>query len=200
MAISRKPEADKLPVSQRINQRMENPKRRQATPTDWAIKGELFLNCSCTVFCPCVVSLGAHPPTEGHCHAWMAIAIDEGYYEEENLAGIDVGLLVDIPGRMGEGDWKVAAYIDSIASGKAYNGLLRILSGDPAALGLYEPVNWVEHLVSAHCNTVGVTSCSCAALHGRCVYTETVFASCADWNRALRQARERWVVHCARIQ
>ena len=64
MAISRKPEADKLPISQRINQRMENPKRRQATPTDWAIKGELFLNCSCTVFCPCVVSLGAHPPTE----------------------------------------------------------------------------------------------------------------------------------------
>ena len=50
MAISRKPEADKLPISQRIDQRMENPKRRQATPTDWAIKGELFLNCSCTVF------------------------------------------------------------------------------------------------------------------------------------------------------
>ena len=86
MAISRKPEADKLPISQRIDQRMESPKRRQATPTDWAIKGELFLNCSCTVFCPCVVSLGAHPPTEGHCHAWMAIAIDEGYYEEESLA------------------------------------------------------------------------------------------------------------------
>ena len=50
MAISRKPEADKLPISQRINQRMENPKRRQATPTDWAIKGELFLNCSCPFF------------------------------------------------------------------------------------------------------------------------------------------------------
>ena len=46
MAISRKPEADKLPISQRINQRMENPRRRQATPTDWAIKGELFINCS----------------------------------------------------------------------------------------------------------------------------------------------------------
>ena len=82
MAISRKPKADKLPISQRIDQRMENPKWRQATPTDWAIKGELFLHCSCTVFCPCVVSLGAHPPTEGHCHAWMAIAIDEGYYEK----------------------------------------------------------------------------------------------------------------------
>jgi hypothetical protein len=30
---------------------------------------------------------------------------------------------------MAEGDWKVAAYIDERASGKAYNGLLQILSG-----------------------------------------------------------------------
>lgn len=108
---------------------MPNPKRRQMTPTDWAIKGELILNCSCDLFCPCVVSLGAHPPTEGHCHAWMGIIIDEGHYEGEDLSGLNVGLLVDIPGRMGEGQWKVAAYVDERASGKAYNGLLQIFSG-----------------------------------------------------------------------
>lgn len=129
MATNRRPEADKLPVSQRIDSRMPNPKRRQATPTDWAIKGELILNCSCDVFCPCVVSLGAHPPTEGHCHAWMGIIIDEGHYEGEDLSGLNVGLLVDIPGRMGEGQWKVAAYVDERASGKAYNGILQIFSG-----------------------------------------------------------------------
>ncbi|MEL7100117.1 MAG: DUF1326 domain-containing protein [Pseudomonadota bacterium] len=129
MAVTRKEGADKLPVSQRIDSRMPNPGRRTATPTEWAIKGELFLNCSCTVFCPCVVSLGAHPPTEGHCHAWMAIAIDEGHYEGEDLSGLNVGLLVDIPGRMGEGNWKVAAYVDERASGKAYNGILQIFSG-----------------------------------------------------------------------
>ena len=57
--------SDRLPISQRIDQKMEsNPLRRKMRPTEWAIKGELFLNCSCTVFCPCVVSLGAHP-TEG---------------------------------------------------------------------------------------------------------------------------------------
>ena len=99
------------------------------TPTEWAIKGELFLNCSCTVFCPCVVSLGAHPPTEGHCYAWMAIAIDEGHYEGEDLSGLNVGLMVEIPGRMAEGGWKVAAYVDDRASGKAYNGILQIFSG-----------------------------------------------------------------------
>ncbi|MBO9445135.1 DUF1326 domain-containing protein [Ruegeria sp. R14_0] len=129
MAKNRKPEADKLPISQRIDSRMPNPKRREMSPTDWSIKGELILNCSCDVFCPCVVSLGAHPPTEGHCHAWMGVIIDEGHYEGEDLSGLCVGLLVDIPGRMGEGQWKVAAYVDERASGKAYNGLLQIFSG-----------------------------------------------------------------------
>ena len=43
-----------------------HPMRRQIEATDWAIKGELFLNCNCTVFCPCVVSLGQHAPTEGY--------------------------------------------------------------------------------------------------------------------------------------
>lgn len=129
MAKNRKPEADRLPISQRIDSRMPNPKRREMSPTDWAIKGELILNCSCDLFCPCVVSLGAHPPTEGHCHAWMGVIIDEGHFEGEDLSGLNVGLLVDIPGRMGEGQWKVAAYVDERASGKAYNGLLQIFSG-----------------------------------------------------------------------
>ncbi|WP_146587816.1 DUF1326 domain-containing protein [Puniceibacterium confluentis] len=129
MAITRVPGADRLPISQRIDQRLGNPRRRRMAPTDWAIKGELFMNCSCTVFCPCVVSLGAHPPTEGHCHAWMAIAIDSGHYEGESLDGLNVGLMVEIPGRMAEGGWKVAAYVDERASGRAYHGLLQIFSG-----------------------------------------------------------------------
>ena len=129
MPPKKKPDADRLPVSQRIDNRMDNAKRPRMAPTDWAIKGELFLNWSCDVFCPCVVSLGKHPPTEGHCHAWMAIAIDEGHYEGEDLSGLNVGLLVDIPGRMAEGNWKVAAYVDDRSSGKAYNGILQIFSG-----------------------------------------------------------------------
>ena len=99
-------------------------------PTDWKIKGELFLNCNCVVFCPCVVSLGEHPPTEGFCHTWMAIAVDEGHFEGESLKGLNVGLLVDIPGRMGEGNWKVAVYVDDRASEIAYRGLLKIFSGE----------------------------------------------------------------------
>ncbi len=129
MAKNRRADADRLPISQRIDQRMPNPGRRQMSPTNWAVKGELFLNCSCDVFCPCVVSLGKHPPTEGHCQAWMAIVIDEGHFEGEDLSGLNIGLMVEIPGRMAEGNWKVAAYVDERASGKAYNGILQIFSG-----------------------------------------------------------------------
>jgi hypothetical protein len=59
----------------------------------------------------------------------MAIAIDEGHFEGEDLAGLNIGLLVDIPGRMGEGNWKVAAYVDERATQKAYDGILKVFSG-----------------------------------------------------------------------
>lgn len=95
----------------------------------WEIKGELILNCNCTVFCPCVVSLGDHPPTEGHCQAWAGVRIDKGFHGDESLAGLNVGLLLDIPGKMARGGWKCAAYIDENASDEAYDALVKIFSG-----------------------------------------------------------------------
>jgi hypothetical protein len=97
--------------------------------TNWTIKGELILNCNCTVFCPCVVSLGKHPPTEGYCQAWMGIRIDEGQWGSESLTGLNIAMLLDIPGNMGRGNWKVAAFIDERASEAAYEGLIAIFSG-----------------------------------------------------------------------
>ena len=95
----------------------------------WSLKGELILNCNCTVFCPCVVSLGKHPPTEGYCQAWVGIRIDKGSFGRESLSGLNVGLLMDIPGNMGRGNWKAAAFIDERASDAAYDGLVAIFSG-----------------------------------------------------------------------
>lgn len=96
---------------------------------DWHIKGELILNCNCTVFCPCVVSLGKHPPTEGHCQAWAGVRIDDGAHDGESLSGLNVALLLDIPGLMARGNWKAAAYIDERASDAAHDALVRIFSG-----------------------------------------------------------------------
>ena len=95
----------------------------------WKIKGELVLNCNCTVFCPCVVSLGAHPPTEGSCKAWLGVRIDEGHWGKTDLAGLNVAMMIDIPGMMGEGDWKAAGYFDDRASDAQFAALERIFTG-----------------------------------------------------------------------
>ena len=95
----------------------------------WSVKGELILNCNCTVFCPCVVSLGKHAPTEGYCQTWMGIRIDEGAYGDEDLGGLNVGMLIEIPGLMARGNWTAAAFIDERASEEAYDGLVNILTG-----------------------------------------------------------------------
>ncbi|RYG91881.1 DUF1326 domain-containing protein [Loktanella sp. IMCC34160] len=121
--------SDKIKAPAKISNRHPAAGPVDQSQTPWAIKGELILNCNCTVFCPCVISLGEHPPTEGYCMGWAGIRIDSGHYGDEDLSGLNVGLLLEIPGKMGRGNWKAAAYIDERASYDAYEGLLRIFSG-----------------------------------------------------------------------
>lgn len=97
--------------------------------TSWNIKGELILNCNCDVFCPCVVSLGKHAPTQGYCHGWVGVTIKQGRYAEAALDGLNVGMLLDIPGKMGNGNWTVALYVDERATPAALAGLTAIFSG-----------------------------------------------------------------------
>lgn len=121
--------SDRLEVPTKIDSRHPAAERKDPGLTPWAIKGELILNCNCTVFCPCVVSLGKHAPTEGYCQAWAGVRIDQGHYGDEDLSGLNVGLVLEIPGLMARGNWKAAAYIDDRASHAAYEGLIKIFSG-----------------------------------------------------------------------
>lgn len=95
----------------------------------WALKGEMTLSCSCTVFCPCVLSLGEHPPTEDRCQTWAGVRIDGGHFDTIDLAGINLGLMMDLPGIMARGNWTAALFIDDKASIQAVKGLTRIFTG-----------------------------------------------------------------------
>ena len=94
----------------------------------WTLKGEMALSCSCTVFCPCVISLGNHPPTEDRCQTWAGVRIDSGSFGSVDLSGIKLGLMMDLPGIMARGNWTVALFIDE-APKPAVEGLTRIFSG-----------------------------------------------------------------------
>ncbi|WP_436641565.1 DUF1326 domain-containing protein [Microbaculum sp. FT89] len=95
----------------------------------WSINGELALSCNCTVFCPCVLSLGQHPPTEDYCLAWFGVRIDDGHHGDTDLSGINVAAMLEIPGLMSRGNWTAALFIDEKAGIQAVRALTRILSG-----------------------------------------------------------------------
>jgi hypothetical protein len=59
----------------------------------------------------------------------LGVRIDEGRADSEDLSGLNVALLLDIPGNMGRGNWTVAAYIDERASEQAFSSLVAIFSG-----------------------------------------------------------------------
>ncbi len=95
----------------------------------WSLQGEMVLSCSCTVFCPCVLSLGEHPPTEDRCQTGAGIRIDTGQFDQVDLSGINVGLMMDLPGIMARGNWTAALFVDDKAPIQAVKGLTRIFTG-----------------------------------------------------------------------
>lgn len=96
----------------------------------WEIKGELMLSCNCTVFCPCVLSLGQHPPTEGYCQTWGGVRIDSGHYGDVPLTGINMGLMIEIPGQMSRGNWSAGVFVDNAADVYQVKALTRIMTGN----------------------------------------------------------------------
>ena len=100
-----------------------------AAKEPWHMNGELMLSCNCTVFCPCVISLGKHPPTEGYCQTWGGIKIDDGAFGDVSLSGINMGLIIEIPGMMSRGKWTAGVYIDDKADIYQVKALTRIMTG-----------------------------------------------------------------------
>lgn len=110
------------------------------TKISWEIIGEMVLACNCDLFCPCVTSLGKAPPTYGYCQTWAALKIHQGFAGDETLDGINVAFMLDIPGRMSEGNWTAALYIDERANEAVVEHLTSILTGEqggpPTVLGI----------------------------------------------------------------
>ena len=102
---------------------------------NWGIKGHFLLNCNCDVFCNCPMSLGKAIPNSanGKCFSWWGIIIENGHAEVENgkidISGINVAILLEVPGPLSMGGWTAGLYIDEKASDEAADALLKIFSG-----------------------------------------------------------------------
>jgi hypothetical protein len=96
---------------------------------NWNITGELVLACNCTVFCPCVLSLGQHPPTEGFCQMWVGMRIDSGRFGAIDLGRTNVGFMFEVPGPVARGNWTAALFVDEAAPPPRVEALTEILTG-----------------------------------------------------------------------
>lgn len=98
----------------------------------WHLTGDYFENCNCDVICPCLISSGAPRtarPTQGTCDVALLFHIDRGRYDQVALDGLNVVIVAHMPGRLADGNWTVAAYIDERADEPQTAALGAIFTG-----------------------------------------------------------------------
>jgi hypothetical protein len=95
----------------------------------WKISGTYIASCSCNVMCPCPVD---GPPTgpDGVCNGVGVFHIAEGFQDDTDLAGVDVGLVNLFPSNLTSGGWKLGIVVDPDVSDDQTNALEKIFKGD----------------------------------------------------------------------
>lgn len=102
----------------------------------WRVRGEYVENCNCDLFCPCLLGprdpvrgFPAATPTAGHCDIPAVFHVETGAFDGVALDGLDVALAIHVPGRMADGDWRVAPYLPAGASDAQREALAAIFTG-----------------------------------------------------------------------
>jgi hypothetical protein len=94
----------------------------------WRLRGEFVMSCNCD-WCPCAVSLGKARPTEGYCLSWFVFRLDEGRWGELDVGGLRLAVLLEVPGRMAEGNYTVGLYLDERSTEAQRSPLEQIFTG-----------------------------------------------------------------------
>jgi hypothetical protein len=94
--------------------------------TEWYMEGPWFKNCSCDPGCPCDFN---QRPTQGYCHAMVAMRVDKGNFGDVDLSGVVWGGLAKWPGPLHEGNGHIQPFVDESTTEDQRNALFEILSG-----------------------------------------------------------------------
>ena len=95
----------------------------------WRLDGTYIENCNCDVVCPCAASAFAAPASYDRCNAALAWHIESGEVDGTDVSGLSVVLVLDSPGQMSEGDWRVGVFMDERASDEQAHKLGGVFSG-----------------------------------------------------------------------
>lgn len=97
-----------------------------ASQIKWKMKGLWLKNCSCDPGCPC--DFWANP-TKHFCEGMIGMKIDEGFYGDVPLGGLNFAAQYHWPGPLHEGNGTLQPIVDERASPEQRNAILTIMSG-----------------------------------------------------------------------
>ncbi|MFU8788100.1 MAG: DUF1326 domain-containing protein [Methylobacter sp.] len=93
---------------------------------NWRVQGGYFETCNCEIACPCV---WLQSPTEGDCKLLVAWHVEQGHLDGLSLDGLNVAMACYAPGKMHDGHWQVALYVDERADDSQFDALVQIFGG-----------------------------------------------------------------------
>lgn len=98
----------------------------------WMVKSQSFGNCNCAANCGCQFNL---PSTHGHCQFVEAGYLEDGYFNDVSLKGLNWAFMIIWPGEIAEGNGRELIIIDERADDAQREALRKILLGETGEPG-----------------------------------------------------------------
>jgi len=98
----------------------------------WMLRGVEYSNCNCSYGCGCQFNA---PSTHGFCEAMGSGHIEEGFFNDTRLDGLNYVMLLQWPGEVAEGNGKQQVMINEGATADQREALKKILHGESTAPG-----------------------------------------------------------------
>lgn len=92
----------------------------------WSLHAYFLDSCNCDWGCPCQFNA---KPTQGNCEGVGGYHIINGKYNDIQLDGLNMALIISFPGPIHEGHGNAAYYIDNRATDDQFHALSEIITG-----------------------------------------------------------------------
>jgi hypothetical protein len=92
----------------------------------WHMRGHVILACNCDYGCPCNFN---GLPTTGKCEGNWNWHIEQGSFGDVPLSGLSIGVAVNWPGAIHEGNGEALIVLDERADERQRNALKALVSG-----------------------------------------------------------------------
>ena len=97
----------------------------------WKLKGRYVSSCSCTNVCPCSTASAPPDNPDGTTNCWGVAVFDvrDGDADGVDLSGVQIGMYVNYPAVVSDGNWRLGISLDPSVSDEQANAIEQIISG-----------------------------------------------------------------------